>query len=78
MSIDWRSYKLRLRMGLHGQWRKHHGSDMSISLFNALLYGPVLRVASLLNGNLFSDALSHSDNILSMNKLDSHPSTGYY
>ena len=62
MSIDWRSYKLRLRMWVHGQWRKHYGSDMSISLFNALLHGPVLRVASLLNGNLSGDALNHSDN----------------
>ena len=30
MSSDWRSFKLRLRMWVRGQWRKRYGSDMSI------------------------------------------------
>ena len=32
LSSDWRSYKLRLRMWVRGQWRKCYGSNMSILL----------------------------------------------
>ena len=32
LSSDWRSYKLRLRLWVRGQWRKRYGSNMSILL----------------------------------------------
>ena len=32
LSSDWRSYKLRLRVWVRGQWRKRYGSNMSILL----------------------------------------------
>ena len=41
LSSDLRSYKLRLRLWVRGQWRKRYGSNMSV-LLNVELGGTVI------------------------------------